>query len=143
MKLEIELVPQTSFYNNVRSLVSKERWDILRRNCYQKAGYKCEICGGVGEKWPVECHEVWQYDDEKHTQTLIRLIALCPNCHKVKHFGRSQITGDGELAFSHFMKVNKIKEAEAKKEINKAANIWEKRSQYPWEVDITWLNCST
>ncbi|MFA5416934.1 MAG: HNH endonuclease [Bacteroidales bacterium] len=139
MKLEIELVPQTSFYNNVRSHVSTEEWDILRRECYQNASYKCEICGGIGDQWPVECHEKWEYDDIKHIQKLTGFIALCPNCHKVKHFGRTQLFGEEDLATSHFMKVNNLNKFEAKIEINKAIHIWEIRSQYNWILDINLL----
>jgi len=82
MKLTIELVPSTAWYSNVRSNVSKEVWDIIRKKSYAKANYKCEVCGdvgtnqGVGHK--VECHEIWHYDDDSHTQTLTGLISLCP-----------------------------------------------------------------
>ena len=61
-KLTIELVPKTSWFTNLRSLVSKEQWDKIRNKVYWKAGYKCEICGSKGPKWPVECHEIWHYD---------------------------------------------------------------------------------
>ena len=59
IKLTIELVPKTAWYKNVRSEVSKDRWDELRKECYRNANYKCEVCGGTGPKWPVECHEIW------------------------------------------------------------------------------------
>ena len=70
MKLTIELVPQSSWGNNLRSEanLSKGQWDKLRKESYRKANYKCEICGEKGPKWPVECHEIWHYDDEKHTR---------------------------------------------------------------------------
>ena len=32
-------------------------------------------------------HEVWDYDDARRVQRLVRLIALCPACHEVKHLG--------------------------------------------------------
>ena len=91
MKLTIELVPQSSWGNNLRSEanLSKEQWDRLRKESYKKANYKCEICGDKGPKWPVECHEIWNYDDQTHTQTLKGLISLCPTCHKAKHLGRT------------------------------------------------------
>ena len=59
MKLTIELVPQTAWYSNVRSNVTKSEWDVLRKACYKAAGYKCEVCSGKGPKHPVECHEMW------------------------------------------------------------------------------------
>jgi hypothetical protein len=50
MKLTIELVPKTSWYSNVRSNVSKDEWDKIKKKCYIKANYKCEICNGIGDK---------------------------------------------------------------------------------------------
>ncbi len=62
-KLSVELVPSSSWANNVRSLVSKKEWDSIRKKSYQDANYRCEICHGVGRKHPVECHEIWEYND--------------------------------------------------------------------------------
>jgi len=60
IKLTIELVPKTSWCDNVRARVSKERWDELRTDCYKKAHNKCEICGSTGFKQgyehAVQCH---------------------------------------------------------------------------------------
>jgi 5-methylcytosine-specific restriction endonuclease McrA len=139
-RLEIELVPATSFYNNVRNIVSKEQWDFLRKECYKKANYKCEICGERGDKWSVECHELWEYDDIKHIQKLVRLIALCPNCHKVKHFGHTEIMGKSEEALTHLMKVNNINKEKALEEVDKSFELWAERSEHDWEVDISFLD---
>ena len=81
-KLTIELVPKTSWYSNVRSNVSKNEWDIIRKKSYEHAGHVCEICGDIGTnqgvKHNVECHEIWDYNDETNEQTLGGLISLCP-----------------------------------------------------------------
>jgi hypothetical protein len=77
-RLTVELVPSTCWYTNVRSNVSKAVWDRLRRRVAAEAGKRCEICGGRGRRWPVECHEVWHYDDATKVQRLERLVALCP-----------------------------------------------------------------
>ena len=95
MKLEIELVPKDLFFRSLRSLVTKQSWDVIRREAYKKAGYRCEICGGKGDRWPVECHEIWEHDDERHIQYLKGTIALCPNCHMIKHTGFSMFTENG------------------------------------------------
>lgn len=139
MKLTIELVPSTAWYSNVRSNVSKEEWDVLRKACYKKAGYKCEVCGGKGPKHPVECHEIWSYDDDTCKQTLEGLIALCPNCHKCKHIGYAQISGNYESALKHLAKVNEITIEEAEKYVEESFILWEKRSKSSWELDITIL----
>ena len=81
-KLIPELIPSNTWYNNVRSIVSKDEWDIIRRKSYKFANYKCQICGdsGInqGYKHPVECHEIWEFDDKNKIQYLIGFISLCP-----------------------------------------------------------------
>lgn len=59
---------------------------------YQAAGYRCEICGGVGKRHPVEAHERYEYDEKSQPpcQRLVGLIALCPPCHAVKHLYRTR-----------------------------------------------------
>lgn len=140
MKLTIELVPATAWYSNVRSNVTPSQWDVLRKECYKNAGYKCEICGGKGPKHPVECHEIWEYNDESFTQTLKGLIALCPKCHSVKHIGRSNAIGKGQEALLHLSKVNGIKEDEAIGYINESFKVWSKRSESNWTLDISFLD---
>jgi 5-methylcytosine-specific restriction endonuclease McrA len=73
----------------------------LRKRTYRQANYRCQVCGGRGSKHPVECHEIWHYDDENKIQKLMGLIALCPSCHQVKHIGLAQIQGKGEEANRH------------------------------------------
>jgi len=135
--LTIELVPQTSWFTNLRSELSSKKWDEVRKGCYAKAGYRCEICNGVGKKHPVECHETWYYDDEKKVQTLTGLIALCPECHQVKHIGLAQIKGKYEIAKKHLAKVNKWDIEDAEEYIRAQFEIWHKRSQTSWSVDMS------
>jgi hypothetical protein len=139
LKLTIELVPKSSWYDNVRTHVSKEVWDKLRNEVYFQASYKCEICGGKGHKWPVECHEVWEYDDVNHIQKLVRLIALCPNCHTTKHAGFAILKGNEDIVIEQLMRVNKMTDKEADEHITKAFEIWRERSKHNWTVDISYL----
>jgi len=44
--------------------------DRLRRQVPAEAGDRCDICGGRGRRWPVECHEVRDYDDQRKVQRL-------------------------------------------------------------------------
>lgn len=139
MKLVVELVPETCWFKNLRSLLKPAQWDLLRRDTYQKAHHRCEICGGKGKKWPVECHEVWEYLEKKKVQRLVRLIALCPACHEVKHFGFAQINGRAPQALQHLAKVNGISDKKALQHIDDAADTWRKRSEDEWFVDLSWL----
>ena len=135
MKLEVELIPRSSFFTNLRSELSKEKWDVLRKKCYSNAGYRCEICSGKGEDWPVECHEVWSY--KGGIQKLMRLIALCPACHMVKHFGLAKLQGNGDKALTHLMTVNKISKQAAEAHISEAFETWHDRNQVNWILDIS------
>lgn len=143
LKLTIELVPSTDFYSNVRSNVTQKEWDVIRKKSYEKASHKCEICGDVGTnqgvKHKVECHEIWEYNDESHIQKLIGLISLCPNCHKTKHVGLTQMKGEEGIVINQLMNVNGMTENEAVKYIDESFGVWEERSQYGWELDISYL----
>ena len=140
LRLTIELVPSSSWLNNVRAIVSRKQWDILRTQVYDQAWNLCQICGGVGPKHPVECHEIWHYDDKKLIQKLEGMIALCPDCHMVKHIGLARIQNRGEKAVKHFMKVNKLSKKEAEKIIQSAFITWNARSQKKWKLDISSLS---
>lgn len=104
--LTIELVPSTCWFSNVRDHVVESDWQHIKKATSISAGARCEICGGRGDKWPVECHEVWHYDDDAHTQTLVRTQALCPACHRVKHIGLAEKQGKGEATLKHLAVVN-------------------------------------
>lgn len=133
------LIPKQSFYNNVRSSFSTKKWDRLRKDCYKAAFYKCEVCGGVGSAHPVECHEVWDFDDENKIQKLVRLISLCPACHEVVHFGLANLRGNAERAIRHMMAVNKMTREECEQIIADCFSVWRHRSQSYWVVDISIL----
>lgn len=137
--LSINLIPTSSFFKNVRSEVSAEQWDILRRGCYKNANYRCEICKGVGPTHPVECHEIWDYDTAAKTQTLIRLIALCPACHEVNHMGFAELKGHGEAAMEHLCKVNQWDMEKALDHRIKAFELWIKRNKIKWKLDLSHL----
>jgi len=140
MKLTAELVPKTAWYSNVRSNVPKAEWDRLRHIVYEQAGHVCEICGGVGKKHPVECHEVWEYDDETHIQKLVKMIALCPACHSVKHLGRAQAVGIYREAMAQLMKVNDWDYTTAQSYARKVFAQWSSRSKHEWKLDLSGLN---
>jgi hypothetical protein len=139
LKLTVELVPSSSWADNVRSIVSKKQWDIIKSQVTSKAYNLCEICGGIGPKHPVECHEIWHYDDKKSIQKLIGMIALCPNCHIVKHFGLAQVMNRTTKAMAHLMKINKISATQANDYINNAFKIWSERSKKIWKLDLSYL----
>lgn len=138
-RLTIELVPRTCWFDNVRSAVSSSDWTRLRKQTARAAGWHCQICGGKGPRWPVECHEIWHYDDDTQCQTLTGLIALCPSCHEVKHMGFSELRGKKEEAVAHLALVNGWSLAGAFDYVDNAFELWSKRSGHTWQLDISWL----
>ena len=138
-KLTIELVPSTCWYSNLRSELTKSQWDKIRRQSYQAAGYLCEICGGKGKRHPVECHEIWRYDEENLIQKLIGVVSLCPDCHAVKHFGRAQVTGNDARAKKHLCKVNGWSNSDADLYIEHVFEQWSNRSANIWDIDLSYL----
>jgi len=135
-RLTVELVPSTCWYTNVRSNVPKAVWDRLRRQVAADAGQRCEICGGRGRRWPVECHEVWFYDDATKVQRLERLIALCPACHQVKHAGFASKQGRLGAVVGQLRKVNGWSFEDAELYLEAAFEQWSMRSRYQWTLDI-------
>lgn len=142
-KLTVELVPQSCWYTNVRSNVTQEEWDVIRKKSYRLANYRCEICGDVGTnqgvKHAVECHEIFEYDDENNIQTLVGLVSLCPYCHKVKHPGLANIRGEYPIVLKQLMKVNGMNEDEADGYLRDAFDQWERRSEHEWELNIDYV----
>lgn len=139
LKLTIELVPSSSWFNNVRAILTRKQWDLLRAIVYDEAWNICQICGDVGPKHPVECHEIWHYDDIKLIQKLEDMIALCPDCHMVKHIGLAQIQNKGDRALKHLMKVNNLSKKDAQAYIAESFMKWADRSSKKWKLDISSL----
>lgn len=135
MKLTIELVPRTAWFKNLRNHVGVTKWDKIRKEVYSHANHKCEICGGVGKKHPVEAHEVWEFKDNKII--LKRLIALCPACHEVKHIGLAASKGRLEAAKKHFMKVNQLDSDSADRYIIHVFETFKERSKEQWDLDLS------
>ena len=96
-------------------VMGRTMWERQRRLVCEAAGNRCEICGGAGKRHAVEIHERYEYDETSAPpcQRVIGLIALCPDCHAVKHLARTQLVarqqGDPaiyENALRHLASVN-------------------------------------
>ena len=138
--LTVELVPRTCWFSNLRSELSQDEWDRLRRTIYQRAGNHCEVCGGKGTAHPVECHEVWEYDDEQLVQRLSGLIALCPACHEAKHMGYATTVGRAGQARAHLARVNGWSMDDVELYLEMQFEQWSRRSNHEWSLDLSWLH---
>lgn len=141
-RLTIEMVPQTSWYDNLRKRLPKADWDRLRKKVYAQYNYRCAICQTEGR---LHCHELWLYDDEQHIQRLVGFVALCPLCHFVKHLGfATSMAEEGRLDFErvvrHFMRVNRCSRSDFEARRDEAFQQWHTRSQSPWQVNIDYYD---
>jgi hypothetical protein len=139
VRLTIELVPSTCWFSNVRSAVSTEEWDLIRHLVYRQAGHRCEVCGSRGPQHPVECHEIWHYDDEQLVQRLAGMTALCPACHEVKHIGFAGVRGRRDQAARHLAAVNGWTAEQTAAYIDDVFAVWASRSERRWALDLTAL----
>ena len=144
--LDIELVPFSMHGCNVRSRISSEQWKKVCTVTHQRAknGHRCQICNQSGKSQgfphPVECHEIWSFDEVSHTQRLEGLISLCPLCHKVKHLGLADMQGYGAIARQHMRRVNRMSIDQVDQHIQEATVVVKERSQVNWKLDLTYLN---
>jgi hypothetical protein len=141
--LEIELVPK-ALWGMSLAQTNRKQWDKLRLECYANAQFKCEICGGTGTNGRIEAHEVWEYVTYTSTmvgiQKLVRLIALCPNCHAFKHFGRSNARLSKQVIMQivlHAKRVNGWSAEEFRAHQSIKFNEWELRNRYLWTQDLS------
>jgi hypothetical protein len=139
LSLTIDLIPKTSFMDNVRKAVSADSWDMIRRKTYAEYKYACGAC--AIENVVLECHEIWKFNEKQRIQKLTGLIALCSKCHRVKHFGFAIIQAqEGKLnledLIAHFLTVNNCEPEDFKSHLNASIEIWEKRSKKEWKIDL-------
>lgn len=137
-KLNIELIPDSCWYSNLRSVLSKKAWEFIKKDARERTNGKCAICGKKVKI--LDTHEVWQYDEKSCTQKLVDVIAICKDCHSAIHMERTSLLGDIERAENHYMKVNGISYAEMKKDRQIANDKHRKLNEVSeWKLDATWL----
>ena len=136
MKLEIEIIPQPLWEINPQRLMPGSKWDQICRQAYADSDDQCGICGN---KEKLECHTRWEYDDANLAQRLLGFIALCSQCHGIKHLGRSEIISTPEQMENliiHFMTVNECTQEKFKEYEQKAFSEFRQRSQHEnWKKD--------
>ncbi len=119
--------------------MSREAWYNIREGIIKENGRRCQVCGETNGT--INLHEIWNYDDVKHIQKLEGFILLCQMCHHVKHIGLAGIlANEGKLDYNevikHFCKVNNCSEKEFENHVNRAFEIWRKRSEHQWKQDF-------
>jgi len=143
LKLTIELVPATAWYSNLRGVLPRKEWDNIRFKVYNDHNNCCAICGASGR---LNCHEIWEYDDFQHIQKLKGFIALCEDCHWIKHIGLAGIkASEGQLdmqkLIDHFLKVNNVDVNTFEQHRSEAFKTFEERSKHEWKTDLGEWKC--
>ncbi|MBX2813833.1 MAG: hypothetical protein KTR25_18595 [Myxococcales bacterium] len=135
-----DMIPRNTWYVNLRSAMTKEGWYRLRQKVYDKAGNRCQVCGGKGSRWSVECDEQWAFIEPGYdgvgTQLLRCLTALCPDCHSLRHLGYSSVVGRLPQALEHMAYINRWTDEKCKNYETEAFGQWARRSSMTWQFDI-------
>lgn len=137
-KIKFGLIPQNMWYCNLRHLLSKKDWDIIRKKAYSLANGKCMICERKVKR--LEAHELWEFDENTKAQKLKDIIAICPLCHMTIHIGHSELIGKGPICLKHYCDVNKCSKEECIKDYKEEIKLWEHRNTINWNLDISYLD---
>jgi len=135
-----ELVPASNWEFNLRSILKQEDWKQISSDV--RSHGICMNCGGRGSAikkdagHALEAHEEWSYDDKNHIQTLERIVALCPDCHLVRHIGYASTIGVADAVKIHMMAVRNIDKNEARRIISDAFAEFDERSKYEWTLNL-------
>jgi predicted Fe-S protein YdhL (DUF1289 family) len=133
--LFVDMVPQSSWAANARSLLTPTQWKRLSLMVRTRVD-GCESCGArATPKAPLEAHERWEFKINGE-QCLRRMVALCKKCHRSTHYGLAETQGLGWTAKQHLMRVTGLSEENANIHIRNAFILWQERSQKTWKLDI-------
>lgn len=137
--LTIEMIPKSCWGQNLRKVVSIETWRMLKDKIYYESALdgKCMVCGGeLPYDW--ELHEVWRFDRNTKTQRLVGLLALCQDCHTVKHFGLAAKQGKAKDAIRHLRAVNGWSEDQVLEHVSSVTGEWEINSTVNYSLDVSY-----
>ena len=145
LDLEINLIPRTSWSASLSNSLTKESWDSIRKPIVESHNNRCCFCGSTGVSLSksirdIDTHELWQYSDlnqDPKVQKLIGFICLCSSCHLMFHLGFAETIGKQKQTIKRLKALEKKSDVEIQQKVEKIFNLWEKRSHYSWEIDIT------
>lgn len=130
------LVPRNLWGHNLRSFLPSKNWNQLRLSSYKSTNYRCSVCGIKGN---IHCDEIWKYEVKNSNNGIVYfegLWPLCAACHKVKHFGKSEVDNTGKETFARMLFINELLIEEGEKIIGSAYNKWEILSKINWKFNF-------
>lgn len=136
-KLYTDLVPEDSWYINLRNLISRSKWKELRQAIIKSQQYECAICKVITS---LHVHERWNYNYKTEVQQLEELIGICNRCHYVIHLGYAEIKAipEGKITMEelakHWSKINEEPSHLFFKQRQCAYKLWNIRNSIQWTV---------
>lgn len=137
LKLAVEPRPSSTWRVTLADRLPKTQWDKLRRECYQRANYECQVCGDKGSR--LHAHEVWAFDDKRKLQKLVDISCRCEMCHDVHHFGRSTKVYSPayrEKLIAHWCKVNELTREDFEAHLKEVMEKSKRRAKFYYNVKI-------
>ncbi|WP_205326739.1 hypothetical protein [Glycomyces sp. YM15] len=142
-----DVLPENVWGSNLRGTLPRADWDRLRIPVCEAAGMRCEVCGQpgydpqTGRPRRPDCHELWHFEvtSASAVQRLARLIALCPDCHRVQHIGLANLRGELHLVKMQLKAVNSWHEDEINLSLENATERFAWRSGFDWDLDLSLL----
>jgi hypothetical protein len=134
LKLVPILVPRPLWGINAHDLLDRESWQRMRRDTFSRDNLRCIICE---QKRPLECHEVFSYDDITGTATLVRLESRCADCHACNHLGRllKRNPRGFKQALASIGRLNRISPPEVISLVQEAFKLHKSRTR-PWRTKV-------
>ncbi|MBO3732748.1 hypothetical protein [Glycomyces niveus] len=142
-----DMLPENVWGSNLRGILPKADWDRLRIPVCEAAGNRCEVCGQPGydpdtdrSRRP-DCHELWHFEvsSTSAAQRLARLVALCPDCHRIQHVGRASVHGELSMVVSQLRVVNSWTDHEVSLALDNADERYRWRRRFDWDLDLSLL----
>ena len=138
-----DLIPPTSWGSSLFNLLTPGCWELLRAQTFAKTGGHCEICGSTGQ---LECHESWEYHEpipdhlEKGgvgVQRLVRLMALCSECHDTQHLGLANVKRIFPKVIDRVQSYNRWTASEGRRYWDFLEARSRRRSRCLWALDLS------
>lgn len=111
------------------------------------ADNRCKVCGqpgynpNSGRPRRPDCQEPWHFEVTSTTaiQRLAKLIALCPDCHRVQHTGHASVRGELSMVVNQLRAINSWTDQEIQTALENASERYQWRRRFDWDLDLSSL----
>ena len=134
LKLLPVLIPKPLWGINAHNLLVGECWQRMRRDTFLRDKNRCVICG---EQKPLQCHEVFSFDDAEGIAVLTKLESRCEVCHDCNHLGRLYKTDPDAFksALAYLGVINQLDPPDVIRLVKEAFRLHKTRTR-PWEMRV-------